>query len=305
MNVTVLLTSISAATALPPGKLMATMHQLARREENYDTSCRRKIPGGSGMKYQDKLSEAFGDVSKFAETAQTGKDKDGKGFTESTAFSHYFGDGDKGKVQEMIQAILNNQQSTGAGSNLGYSITIKCGSDQDKDSCDKSTLAATSIAPGVTTMVFCDRFFSPQVRQTYTDLSSKPVSSKRGGWCQAGESFDFFQVAALTVFHEMTHLDIVGSQAGLSLRQDPASKINTHGTVDVYVEGAESDMKHYDNMEPWQAARELKRLWDAYNADNTKYKPTTPTVENADSYAAAALEFYFLSTCEWTVIEPK
>lgn len=102
--------------------------------------------------------------------------------------------------------------------------------------------------------------------------------------------------------HEMTHLHTVGHQAGLAERPDPDG-FTSAGTVDVYEQGQNTDKDHYKNKEPWQAARELHRLWEAHAGDQSKYKPLTPTVENAESYAAAALEFYFLNHCKWDVID--
>ncbi|KAF7540713.1 hypothetical protein G7054_g1177 [Neopestalotiopsis clavispora] len=64
-------------------------------------------------------------------------------------------------------------------------------------------------------------------------------------------------------------------------------------------------MDKYKDLEPWQAARKLHQLWDTYNGENSQYKPTTRTTENAESYAATALEFYFLANCEWDVILPN
>jgi hypothetical protein len=106
------------------------------------------------------------------------------------------------------------------------------------------------------------------------------------------------------MFHEMTHLDVVGSMAGLSSRDD-SDDFRSHGTVDVYVQGDDDEIAHYKNMELWQAARELHKLWNTYNNDNSQYKPTIPTTENAESYAAAALEFYFLANCNWDVTLPN
>ncbi|KAH3934788.1 hypothetical protein JI435_426210 [Parastagonospora nodorum SN15] len=141
-------------------------------------------------------------------------------------------------------------------------------------------------------------------KQTKQDLSTKEFKSRRGGWCQTGEDFPFFEVAGLTLFHEMTHMHMIGQSAGLTARPDPDG-YDSAGTVDIYVKGGDDDRKKYKDKDPWQAARELKRLWDVYDGDDKAYKPTTPTIENAESYAAAALEFYFLGRCEWDVILPK
>jgi hypothetical protein len=135
-------------------------------------------------------------------------------------------------------------------------------------------------------------------------LGSKKFGTGRGAWCQTNEQFPFFEVAGLTLFHEMTHLHDVGRRAELPVRPDPDG-FDSAGTVDVYVQGGDDDRNYYKNMEPWQAARKLKQLWDAHNGDENQYTPTTPTTENAESYAAAALEFLFLSFCKWDVILPK
>ncbi|KAI8629105.1 hypothetical protein F5Y19DRAFT_475666 [Xylariaceae sp. FL1651] len=140
-------------------------------------------------------------------------------------------------------------------------------------------------------MVFCDRFFSSTTAQTKQDLMSEKVGPRRGERCRKDEKLPFFEVAGLTVLDEITHLDIVGSQAGLSNPPDPDGRFSSHGTVDVSTQVRAEDQAHYANLEPWEAARNLLQLWDAYDKDHIKYKSTTSTTENAESYAAAALEF--------------
>ncbi|GAP85499.2 hypothetical protein SAMD00023353_1302520 [Rosellinia necatrix] len=169
--------------------------------------------------------------------------------------------GDKDTVKQMMQAIYDDCIPDDGNGEQGYTTTVKCGSDQD-DECGPSVLAATSAKPGETTMVFCDRFFSANTVQTKQDLTSKELGLKRGQRCQSDEQFPFFEVAGLTAFHEMTHLHTIGQKAGLR---------------------SDDDRDHYKNMEPWQAARELKKLWDAYDDDNGEYKPSTPAAENAGS----------------------
>ncbi|KAI1172026.1 hypothetical protein F4777DRAFT_23139 [Nemania sp. FL0916] len=300
-----LLAALGFAAAVPTGEVKRDVHQLFARGQSWDASCDRVIPGSpEKKKYKDKLSKAFADAGTLAQVAQNEKDGSGKSFTDSTAFSHYFGDGDKDTAKQMLQAIYNDRiPDDGNHSGEGYTIKVKCGSDQD-DACGTSVLAATSPKPGDTTMVFCDRFFKADTKETKQDLDSKGKGDKRGQWCQSGEQFPFFEVAGLTVFHEMTHLHVVGQQAGLSSRPDPDG-FNSAGTVDVYVQGDDDDKKHYKNMDPWKAARTLRTLWKANEDDSKNYKPTTKTIENAESYAAAALEFYFLNVCMWDVIEPK
>lgn len=64
-------------------------------------------------------------------------------------FSHYFDDGDKDQVKNMMQIIYNSRipnDDNHAGQ--GYDISIKCGSDQDKNNCGASVFAATDPEPG-------------------------------------------------------------------------------------------------------------------------------------------------------------
>ncbi|KAK7909013.1 SGNH hydrolase [Apiospora marii] len=298
-----LLTGVTAALALPLEGSGSTLNHLVARTARYDQSCSRKIPG-SDKTYESKVRTAFTDASQLALVTQEGQDSNGNAFTESTAFSHYFGDGDKDQVKKMMQVIYNSRLPVDDNDGgQGYFIDIKCGSDQD-DECEASVLAATSAKPGETSMVLCDRFFSANTVQTKQDLDSKKIGTRRGQWCQTGEKFPFFEVAGLTLFHEMTHLHVVGQRAGLTARPDPDG-YDSSGTVDVYVKGGDDDRKRYDGLEPWQAARKLRQLWADHSGDESKYEPTTPTVENAESYAAAALEFYFLKNCEWDVILPE
>ena len=155
-------------------------------------------------------------------------------------------------------------------------------------------------------MILCDRFFKKDTTQTKQDLDTKKFGTRRGQWCQTGEKFPFFEVAGLTLFHELTHMHMIGQKANLVARPDPDG-YDSSGTVDVYIKGSDDDRKKYEKMEPWEAARKLKSFWDDYDADNSKYKPTTATIHNAESYAAAALEFYFLgkNQCNWDVILPE
>ncbi|KAK8057100.1 hypothetical protein PG996_011037 [Apiospora saccharicola] len=297
-----LFTGATAALALPLGSTGDTMHEIVAREARYDQSCSRKIPG-TDKTYEPKARKALSDATQLALVALEGYNLEVNGFAESSAFSHYFGPGDTDQVKNMMQAISNIRlpvDDDDDGSQ-GYFVDIKCGSDQDKEECGRSVLAVTNAKPGETVVVLCDKFFSDKTVQTKQDLESKTFGTRRGQWCQTGENFPFFEVAGLTLFHELTHLHTVGQRAGLSERPDPEG-FDSAGTVDVYVQGSDDDRKHYEKLEPWQAARKLHQLWEEHNGDESKYKPMTPTVENAESYAAAALEFYFLKNCGWDAI---
>jgi hypothetical protein len=142
-----LLAGATAVAAIPLED--STLHRLVARGARYHSSCDRKIPNGDGKTYKDKAQKAFGDANTLAQYSQSGKDSKNNAFTESTAFSHYFADGDKNTVKTMMQVIYNSRipvDGTG-GDEQGYFFDIKCGSDQD-DECGTSVLAATSAKPG-------------------------------------------------------------------------------------------------------------------------------------------------------------
>ncbi|KAK8109233.1 hypothetical protein PG984_015034 [Apiospora sp. TS-2023a] len=312
-----LLAGVTAAFALPLEGTGETMHEIVAREVRYDQSCSRKIPG-TDKTYEPKARKALSDATQLALVALEGYNLEVNGFAESSAssrspfhlyppsFSHYFGPGDTDQVKNMMQAISNSRlPADDDDGSQGYFVDIKCGSDQDKEECGRSVLAVTNAKPGKTVVVLCDKFFSDNTVQTKQDLDSKKMGARRGQWCQPGADFPFFEVAGLTLFHELTHLHTVGQRAGLSERPDSnpdGSIFLSAGTVDVYVQGGDEDRGQYEGGEPWKAARRLRELWDDYDGDETRYKPTTPAVENAESYAAAALEFYFLRNCGWDAI---
>jgi hypothetical protein len=153
-------------------------------------------------------------------------------------------------------------------------------------------------------MVLCDRFFRNSEPRTKNDFQTKKFDDSRNGWCQPNEEFPFFEIAGLTIFHEMTHLHTVGQKAGLEAFPDPDG-YSTSGTIDIYQKGGDDDRAKYKDMDPWKAARKLKQLWDEYDADNSKYKPLWSPIHNAESYAAAALEFSYLEPCKWDIILPN
>ena len=217
-KVALILFSLSLVSAIP-AKSSNYANHLQRRQPTWDASCNRKIPSDpKGRTYRDKAGQAFADASTVANKI-AGSLKDGSKFSASTAFSHYFDSDDFGLVESMLEAIAEDNDPSDDTS-VGYSYLVKCGSDQAPE-CGPMSLALTNPRPGnAGQMVLCDRFFNPNTKETKNDLNSKPSTNKRGGWCQSNEKFDFFEVAGLTILHEMTHLDIVGSKAGLSNRPD-------------------------------------------------------------------------------------
>lgn len=66
----------------------------------------------------------------------------------------------------------------------------------------------------------------------------------------------------------------------------------SHGTDDIY-----NIAEGYNRRKLQQASRMLKENWAKYNKDGKK-KPELERVENAESYAATATEFWFQKQCE-------
>lgn len=209
---------VTAAPATTPA------HNLFKREINWDASCTRNIPNDpQGRKYKDRAGIAFSDAATMANSIYNALPQDGSLYQGNAAFTHYFDQTDLTQVKNMLQTIYNNNiPSTEDG---GYTITVKCGSDQDSTCGTSSVFASTNPRPGdAGQIVLCDFFFidwgSNPTKSTRYDLTSKLFTTKRGGWCQTGEDFPFFEIAGLTVLHEMTHMDIIGGLAGLSNRPD-------------------------------------------------------------------------------------
>jgi len=297
----IVLAGATIATAAP---LEAPKHTLYGRTAQYHSSCDKPGPdGGENMKV--KAQRAFTDASQMAYQTQIRHDNSGNAFTESSAYRHYFADADKDQVKRMMQVIYNSRLPVDDNDGgQGYFIDIRCGNSEDPQTCGGSSLAGTNARPGQSVMVLCDRFFRNSELRTKNDFQTKKFDDSRNGWCQPNEKFPFFEIAGLTIFHEMTHLHTVGQRAELEAFPDPDG-YDTSGTIDVYEKGGDDDRAKYEDMDPWEAARKLKQLWDEYDADNSNYKPLWSPIHNADSYAAAALEFSYLEPCKWDVILPN
>lgn len=54
---------------------------------------------------------------------------------------------------------------------------------------------------------------------------------------------------------------------------------------------------------PYDAARQLKNLWNLYGIDNPRHKPLAQTFENLESFATSTLQWRFETFCGFS-IEP-
>lgn len=86
--------------------------------------------------------------------------------------------------------------------------------------------------------------------------------------------------------------------AGLEERDTADEDISSHGTDDIY-----DIADGYAGLGPERSARRLSVNWNKYDQDNKNPKPEVKRVENAESYAASATEFWFQSKCGWNTIQ--
>ena len=77
-----------------------------------------------------------------------------------------------------------------------------------------------------------------------------------------------------------------------------------YGTYDIYATGDPSDRAPFNNVDPWLSARRLRVFWERYRRGSSDYKPRLQTIQNAENYATAAMEYYVLRQCGWSEIEP-
>lgn len=157
---------------------------------------------------------------------------------DTTAFKHYFFPEDADGVKKMYQVLRSVFFR-------GFDFLVRCSSSQNPLMCaNNQFIAVTHIGQGGF-IVLCDLFFTDllEVRQT---LGDKRYTSNRNGWCHADQEYPFFQVGGAIILHELTHLDIIGREAGLPERR------GSHGTDDTYTAGTRQHTQLFRGMKPWQ-----------------------------------------------------
>lgn len=186
---------------------------LQEREIVDSVSCLRLIPSSdpqSRRLYKEKLAAAFYDARKMA--AQALDD----GFPKSTAYSHYFRPQDYPQVHRMFRVIVDTINDTPEDPINRYAVQVTCGDDQNAECPVMRVFAVADEWPGGK-ISFCDIFFSTRTDETRMDLGHRGFDAS--GWCRPYETFDFFEVAGVTVLHEMTHLSDLAVRAGLPRSQ--------------------------------------------------------------------------------------
>ncbi|KAM0794074.1 hypothetical protein BDR22DRAFT_877048 [Usnea florida] len=220
-------------------------------------------------------------------------------FKGTDAYTHYFEYADFATVTNMFGNIQSGS-SEDSGNAFQLDFIISC---KSTDLCANS-LAIADVEPisdsFTPTIRLCPQFFtSPRTALFLNDKTTKRDPKRKDpSWCQPGQPFSFFETAGHTFLHEMTHLDQLGKVAGLSEQQEGG--ITTHGTNDIYAID-----EYYNIGDPDKGSRKLKDIWALYESNSKQVpKPPLQRVENAESYAASATEFWFQSMCGWPTIQP-
>ena len=221
----VLLTAYTGTiSALIPGN-----KTLVRRVALMDDTC-------NPHNHYAKAVAAIQDAKKIASWAASHET-----IQDSTAFKYYFSSEDADTVKNMFQVLERVFLR-------GFNFLVRCGNIQNREMCSDERFVAVAFTGVGGYIVLCDLFFSDivDVRQ---ELGDKRYTRNRNGWCHAGQNYTFFQVGGAVILHELTHLDIIGREAGLPARR------GTHGTEDIYAAGTRQHTQMFRNMKPWQCER--------------------------------------------------
>ncbi|CAJ2514252.1 Uu.00g023710.m01.CDS01 [Anthostomella pinea] len=271
---------------------------------------------------KNKINQALSDAAVMARQHTVDRTKDGgdtETYRSSSAYTYYFQDDefDTG-VDKMLNAIGQQSQppapdsgKPGAGDPITlnqFTVHITC---EDSPLCadagagTKSLMITDVKAAGdgfTPSMRFCPQFFKADEPRTKNNLDALPYtknpSRRQSSWCKPGMKFSSFEVAGTTVLHELTHLNEAGNRAGLASNPDGGNTGGqTQGTADIYGTNGYS-------VDPETAARQLHTNWKNVIDNNLPQDQWPSYVEklNAESYAASATEWWFMSTCAFDSI---
>ena len=269
-------------------------------QSSYAESCNAAPPSGSSYNagtgfatMKSVLEQAIKDAFTLANHAQSVA-SDNKGFT------HYFG----GAQADSQLAHFQNMMAGIARLDNNFAIQFECSNTPD---CADNSVLVTDATPGsasdVKSVQVCPKFWTAASTKYFIYDSTKTSPSppyrnndnSLSGWCRkstAGAKTDvsartnqYFATAGGSVLHELTHLDSLAQLAGLDASEAEGDN-GAHGTDDVQTEcelvGA-------------------RRFLVDYVGGLTQ--GTSPDY-NAESYAAAATEIYFMDLCGFSEIRP-
>jgi hypothetical protein len=304
---------ISSPTAIPVGRRQRHLHKRQVGQVRFNANCQAPIPAGS--KYGpstghntmvDVLTEAYNDAVELA-TAATYAAAINKGFT------HYFGGNGAATQYRNFNAVMN----VIANGPYVYAVEFNCVDSANKCILDPTrpsvmyTDESTGGSNVFKTITACPKFWNTATSRYLLGTSSsggigyppnnpprtspnapyRPRDNTNPGWCTKRKNgndlnpsawkADRYATAGTSVLHELTHLDALGMRAGLA--PDP---LQQHGT--------------YDKQKDCEFTGARQYLLDYI--DN-KTDGTSPDY-NAESYAAAATEIYWMEICGFSEIRP-
>ncbi|KAJ7884433.1 hypothetical protein B0H13DRAFT_1890013 [Mycena leptocephala] len=225
--------------------------------------------------------------------ASTGRD-----YLQKTdnAYQHYFEDQDFGRVNDWFTTMMGHFQ----GQNIpnGFRINVDCETKTEPLCKDGETLAyvlqEVTVNPTVT---LCNLFFdSEATRRTMGGIKWKDHKDR---WCPPTRTPPYrlidFETGGHTLLHELTHIQSIAMSAGFPSTNDPVCPIDV-------VLPPNADGTPSGGYYPWRA-RVLKNWWSAYHEGKTAVRPPVETWRNAESFAAAATEAFFLRECGYDNME--
>ena len=290
------------ATSTPTAKRRRRDSRLNKRggQVTFADSCNDPPPPSSSYNKDNGFSTMKSVLQKAYEDAGTLANQAQNVASDNKGFTHYFG-GEKADAQ------LSHFQSMTKGiasSDDHYAIQFEC---KNLPDCTSQSVFVTDATPGSATDVkiiqVCSSFWTAASTEylLYDSSNTTPSPPYRNndlstkGWCRkvaangdpnvSARVNQWFATAGHSVLHELTHLDSLAQFAGLDASTDPKDN-GAHGTDDIQT-GCEL-----------AGARRFLTDYIAGNTDNS-----SPDY-NAESYAAAATEIYFMNLCGFSEIRP-
>ncbi|MCJ1295982.1 hypothetical protein MMC34_007547 [Xylographa carneopallida] len=226
------------------------------------------------------LHQAYADAVKMANLASN-VDKNSFGFT------HYFG----GNQADLQYTHFINMMKAIGGSTQSFNIQFECSGTVPEWSLLQTQQSVSQ--PTKKPSAFALNFGLPPAQNISSTISRRRQihhieitrHEERDGANKLGNFLTLAEKSVSFMLRLLTHLDSLASQAGLSGAPDDAEAPGSHGTNDA------------------QEGCELEGARDFLQNDNEN--PEGSPDYNAESYAAAATEIYFIDLCTFKEIRPR
>ncbi|QIW98396.1 hypothetical protein AMS68_003914 [Peltaster fructicola] len=222
--------------------------------------------------------------------------------SDNAGFTHYFG----GKNTDVQFTHFKQMMAAIASTEEHFSFQFECRDTPTCSSVRSAMVADANVADATTrrTIQVCPRFWTatsslyllPREESyavtPYREHETWCEKTKRGNDADlSGRENQWYATAGHTVLHELTHLDALARQAGLV----PDPKTNMHGTEDPQ----DSNKIKGETCELAGARNFLEKYKETKDPDFS-----SPDY-NAESYAAAATEIYFMKECKFSQVRPQ